>query len=158
MCDVFANWCNKNKLSLNALKIIFMIMSRKHLDASFDLYISINNTKIFPCMFFFLLFALLSAQLATACGCQAYFALVVNCIRATRGCDKRRVTCIYKTVVEPILLNSCAVWASFIKTKRGVKLLRNFKRSATLLIIQAFKTAPNDTLLVFSNLPSIELQ
>ena len=30
-----------------------MIMSRKHLDASFDLYISINNTKIFPCMFFF---------------------------------------------------------------------------------------------------------
>ncbi len=163
VCDFIAKWCGKNKLSLNALKTILMIMSRKRCETP-DLCILINGVKIVPSSEAKFLGFLLDNRLSwlpheSAKCIAAKRALhgAASCLRATWGCDKVKLTSVYKVVVEPILLYGCAVRAAFAKTKRGVKLLRSWQRTAILLMTHAFKTAPTDALLLLSNLIPIEL-
>jgi hypothetical protein len=47
MCNHVLSWCIQNKMSLSAVKSVFMLISNKIVDGS-DLYLSINKSCIYP--------------------------------------------------------------------------------------------------------------
>ncbi len=139
-----------------------MIMSRKLIDVS-ELHILIDSVRISPAQGAMFLGFLIDCRLSwlphiTLKCSTAKRALhgTAGCLRRTWGCDKKRIALVYKSIVEPIILYGCAVWASFVRTKSDIKRLRSFQRAAAILITQAFKTAPTNALLILSNLPPIE--
>jgi hypothetical protein len=49
VCNAIVNWCAESKLTLNAIKTVFMLFSRKALDfATLSLGLSIYDVNILP--------------------------------------------------------------------------------------------------------------
>lgn len=164
ICDFIAAWCKKTKLTINALKTIFMIFSRRHSKRS-DLRLKLGYVDVVPSAEATFLGFILDSRLTwyphvnfkTAAARRAMLA-VHGCLRASWGQDSVKLRQLYTLVVEPILLYGCSVWASFIKTKSGVKRLRSFQRFVNRLITRSLGTAPTDSLLIISNTLPIEMR
>lgn len=164
ICDFIMAWCKKTKLTINALKTVFMIFSRRQLKQT-DLSIKIGSVDVAPSSEASFLGFLLDPRLTwhphvnlkTATARRAMLA-VHGCLRATWGQDSVKLRHLYSLVVEPILLYGCSVWASFIKTKSGIKRLRSFQRFVNRLITRSLCTAPTDSLLILSNTIPIEMR
>ena len=59
--------------------------------------------------------------------------------------------------MEPIITYGCAVWASLLRMKTGIKKIRSFQRTITLLLTRSFKSASTESLLVLSNLLPLDI-
>ncbi|KAI9559420.1 hypothetical protein GHT06_013408 [Daphnia sinensis] len=125
MCDKLNNWCQVNRLALNASKSIFMIMHKKLFNWS-HLNISMNDLRILPfaeTLFFGLTIDChlkwhsdISNKITAAQ--RAFFALRSS-LKSTWGYDRKRLKYIYLSAVEPILLYGCSVWPLFYPKKRN---------------------------------------
>lgn len=65
---------------------------------------------------------------------------------------------LYSSTVEPIFVYGCSVWASVLRTKAGVKKIRSFQRIICRVITRSFKTVPTESLILLSNLLSLDLR
>jgi hypothetical protein len=163
MCNHVLSWCIQNKMSLSAVKSVFMLIYNKIVDGS-DLYLSINGTCIHPSPETqFLGFTVdsrlkwsLHVERKIAAAKKAFFSLR-SYLRATWGYDDLRLRYLYQAAVEPIVLYGCSLWAPFLSTKKGVKSVRSFQRVFSIARTRAFKTTSTDALLVLSNLTPLDL-
>ncbi len=151
------------KLSLNASKTVFMLFSKKRIPVS-HLSLSIGDLKISPSQQTTFLGLLIDSNLKwlphlihkCSAAKRALFSISC-CLRLTWGFDKNRLRFLYQAAIEPIVSYNCAVWISVLRTKNGKRKARSFQRQISLLLTKAFKSAPNDALLVLSNLLPIDL-
>ena len=118
MLNAISRWCSDSKLSLNALKTVLMIFQKQGLNVS-HLSICINGVHIQPSPETVFLGFTLDSQLkwvshlnAKALAARKAFFGVLSCLRASWGLDRKRIQFLYLTVVEPILLYGCSLWAS----------------------------------------------
>jgi hypothetical protein len=82
-----------------------------------------------------------------------------SCLHLVFGFDAIRQRFFYSTMVEQILTFGCSVWASFLRTKAGVKKVLPFQCSICRMITSSFKTATKESLIqVKSNLLPIYLK
>nr|CAH0112580.1 unnamed protein product [Daphnia galeata] len=144
MCNHVLSWCIQNKMSLSAVKSVFMLIFNKIVDGS-DLYLSINGTCIHP------------SPDTQFLGFTVDSRLKWSYLRATWGYDDLRLRYLYQAAVEPIVLYGCSLWAPFLSTKKGVKSVRSFQRVFSIARTRAFKTTSTDALLVLSNLTPLDL-
>jgi hypothetical protein len=166
VCDAIVNWCVESKLTLNAIKTVFMLFSRKALDfATLSLGLSIYDVNILLSIETQFLGFILDYRLKwtphiahkVLKAKKALFTLK-KCLRATWGADAHRLRFLIAAAVDPIVLYGCSVWASFLNTKCGVRKLRAFQRSISISITKSFKSAPTDALLVIANIIPIDLR
>ena len=151
-------WLSGVKLKLNALKSIYMLFAAKH--ASHDqLSLVIDGNIILPSPETLFLDLTLDCRLkwashvaAKCVSAKRALFTVNNCLRHSWGFDKKRLRFLYSAVVEPIITYGCAVWASFLRTEKGIKRIKSFQRVITLLVTKCFKTASAELLLVQSGM------
>jgi hypothetical protein len=164
VCDAVGAWLNSRKLSLNALKTVFVLFSRKR-SAWPDLSIDVDGVKITPSSSVHYLGFIVDANvkwkehLKAKCESAKRALLTANsCLRKSFGYDGKRLRFLYLSTVEPILSYGCSVWLSALKTKTSIKTLRSFQRFAAQLITRSFKTAPTVSLFVIANLLPLDLK
>ncbi len=164
VCDAVGVWLNSRKLSLNALKTVFVLFSRKR-SAWPDLSIDVNGVKITPSSSVHYLGFVVDANvkwkehLKEKCQSAKRALLTVNsCLRRYFGYDSKRLRFLYLSTVEPLLSYRCSVWLSALKTKFRIKTSISFQRFAAQLITRLFKTAPNESLFVIANLLPLDLK
>ena len=163
-CDIIGLWLKGVKLSLNAIKSVFVIFHRFRAPLP-PLSLVIDGVTILTSQSVTFLGFLLDAQLKWSrhinekciAAKKAIFA-VNSCLRKSWGFDRERLLFLYRSVVEPILLYGVGVWAGALRSQKIVKSLRSFQRSITLLATRAFKTAPTDSLLLLSGLLPVDLR
>lgn len=164
MCNSVSDWCLINKMTLNAVKTVFMIVCKKLFDWS-HLNLLINGVVITPSTETTFLGFIVDCRLKwdlhvtnkISAAKRAFFS-VRSSLKSTWGYDKRRLKFLFHSAVEPILLYGCSVWAPFLATKKGVKQLRSFQRIITLPLINAFKTVSSEGCLIISNTLPIDLR
>jgi hypothetical protein len=164
VCDSVSAWLSERKLFLNAVKTVFVVFSQKTLPLT-NLSVSINSVKISPSLSASFLGLILDANLKWTNHVQAKCAsakrammAVSSCLRLAFGFDATRLGFLYSSTVEPILTYGCSVWASFLRTKAGVKKIRSFQRFICRTITSSFKTAPTESLILLSNLLPLDLK
>ena len=163
MCDEVSIWCLNSKLSLNAIKKVFMIMCKRLFDWS-HLSITINGMLIPPSIETLFLGLTIDCQLKwnsqvankISAAKRAFFTLRSG-LKSTWGYDRMRLKFLYHSAVEPILLYGCSVWAPFLNTKKGVKQQRTFQRSIALSLASSFKTVSAEACFILTNILLIDL-
>lgn len=163
-CNTVGNWLAMRKLFLNAIKTVFVLFSRKTIPLN-NLSVVINSVKIYPSLSATFLGLIFDANLKWANHVQSKCAsakrammAVSSCLRLAFGFDALRLRFLYSTTVEPIFTYGCSIWASFLRTKAGVKKIRSFQRSICRMITSSLKTVPTESLLVLSNLIPLDLK
>ncbi|KZS19615.1 Uncharacterized protein APZ42_013885 [Daphnia magna] len=162
ICNAISSWCSDTKLSLNAQKTIFMLLNKQRLNVS-HLSISIYDVHIHPSVETVFLGLTIDSQLkwashfnAKAMAARKSFYGEMNCLRASWGLDRKRIQFIYLSVIEPILLYGCSLWASLLNTKAGCKKARSCQRIFLVSAIDGFSAASLKWLSKF--LPHIKSQ
>lgn len=87
---------------------------------------------------------------AKAAAARKAFYGVMNCLRASWGLDRKGIQFLYLSVIEPILLYGCSVWAPLLNTKAGCKKARFCQRIFLVSAIGAFKTVSTEALLLLN--------
>ncbi|KAI9554862.1 hypothetical protein GHT06_020139 [Daphnia sinensis] len=82
----------------------------------------------------------------------------MNCLRASWGLDRKRIQFLYLSVIEPILLYGCSLWAPLLNTKAGRKKARSCQRIFLVSAIGAFKTVSTEALLLLNTTLPIDLR
>jgi hypothetical protein len=72
--------------------------------------------------------------------------------------QRKRIQFLYLTVIEPILLYGCSLWAPLLNSKAGIKKARSCQRAFLTTAIGAFKTVSTETLLLLNAAIPIELR
>jgi hypothetical protein len=164
MLNAISRWCSDSKLSLNALKTVLMIFQKQGLNVS-HLSICINGVHIQPSPETVFLGFTLDSQLkwvshlnAKALAARKAFFGVLSCLRASWGLDRKRIQFLYLTVVEPILLYGCSLWAPLLSSKTGIKKARSCQRIFLIATIGAFKTVSTEALLILNSASPIDLR
>ena len=109
VCDAVGVWLNSRKLSLNALKTVFVLFSRKR-SAWPDLSIDVDGVKITSSSSVHYLGFIVDANvkwrehLKAKCESAKRALLTANsCLRKSFGYDGKRLRFLYLSTVEPIL-------------------------------------------------------
>ncbi len=166
VCNAIVNWCAESKLTLNAIKTVFMLFSRKALDfTTLSLGLSIHDINIFPSKEIQFLGFILDYRLKwtphiahKVLKAKKPFLHFKNVFEQPGVADAYRLRFLIAATVDPIVLYGCSVWASFLNTKCGVRKLRAYQRSISISITKLFKSAPTDALLVIANIIPIDLR
>jgi hypothetical protein len=151
-------------MNLNALKTVLMLFHLQCPNAS-HLSISINDVLILPSTETVFLGFTLDSRLkwlshfnAKAVAARKAFFAMLSCLRASWGLDRKRIQFLYLTVIEPILLYGCSLWAPLLNSKAGIKKARSCQRAFLTTAIGAFKTVSTETLLLLNAAIPIELR
>ncbi|KZS05369.1 Uncharacterized protein APZ42_031464 [Daphnia magna] len=70
----------------------------------------------------------------------------------------KRIQFLYLSVIEPILLYGCSLWAPLLNTKAGCKKARSCQRTFLVSTIGAFKTVSTEALLLLNTTLPIDLR
>ena len=165
ICQAFIDWARTVKLTINAIKTVFSLFSRRHWATIEDIRLTLAGSSLKPSTETRYLGLTLDWRLSWRPHIEA------RCLAATRlglmvrrhigknwGLSGERIRTVYSTVVEPTINYCCSVWCAAPDRRDVVTLLRKTQRTFGLAICRAFRSVSTEAVLNLAGLLPIDLR
>jgi ribonuclease HI len=161
-CESIIEWCKSRMLSLSVEKSEMIIFSRSHIQP-YDVKITLNGHSISPqetVNYLGLTFHRKlnwKPQIDKKCvKARKAIGQIKWFTRTNWGCNSRILRKLYSSVIEPILLYGCPIWAKSVQLQWAKTQLRSVQRLMLLAILKCHRTTSTSTLLAMANITPVD--